>query len=713
MGFEKSRGSHDAARGDDCRIEPFKVPDLKDCAALFGCSNHPVGFFKRASYRLFNKYGYRSLEQVAGDLAVRDSRDSEAHGVNLFEHLFIVEKKLRAVTLRYRLSVRFVDVCNSDQFGAVALGINSRVLATEVPRAYDSNFNHQCLSRLDPIYGAAYTEPSILNDKAEIIVERSSAAKHRPYRLPALLVFGIAIFSFGLGRLALIGPDEPRYAEVAREMFATGDWISPRLCGCLWFEKPALLYWMSATAYHLLGANEFAARLPSVVAAISAMLFLYHVSSRIATERFAFAASLAFVSGGLVIAYARVVTPDMSLAAAMSIALLAGYQATRCEGRARFGYWALSFASLGLAMLAKGLAGVALVVAIFAVYFALMRQPAFIRWRELLMGAAIFLVVAGTWYAPVVIKHGWPFIEEFFIRHHFRRYTSNTFGHPQPFYFFFVIALVGTVPWAFFLAPAVARLGKLKPRARAQDALLMFAWVWIGVPLLFFSFSESKLPGYILPIFPALAIVTGAEIERFSSGERSPLLNVAAWMTCLLLAAIAAGLPVYMVREQVSADGWRWIFFGLPLIIAAMALAALAIKRRRAFVICAALLVLSITVSATVLVLPKLSEALTLKTLSLQSAAALRPGERITFFIKKEFAPVFYAEGRVVCGEEGSDILNALSEDILAAALENESSLVVITTSNWRRGLESDPRFAVELIASQGDALAFRVSLKR
>ena len=529
----------------------------------------------------------------------------------------------------------------------------------------------------------------------------------------ALSGFALVVFSFGLGRLALVGPDEPRYAEVAREMFATGDWVSPRLCGCLWFEKPALLYWMSAASYHLFGVNEFAARLPSVAGAMVMMLFLYHVLSRAVTERFALTASLALVTGGLVIAYARVATPDMPLAAALTITLLSGYQAARSAGRARLGYWALSFAALGLAMLAKGLAGVALAVGIFAIYFMLMKQPSFIRWREALMGTAIFLVVAGTWYAPVTIKHGWPFIEEFFIQHHFRRYTSNTFGHPQPFYFFFEILLAGTVPWTFFLAPAAARLRSIKPHATARDSLLAFAWVWVAVPLLFFSFSESKLPGYILPIFPALAIIIGAEIERFADGERGRLLSAAAWMTALLFAIIAAGFAVYLLREQVNLSAWRRVLFGLPLAIAALSIAALAVKKRQAFVIGAAAVVLSVIIGAAVLLLPKLSEKLTLKSLSLEAAAALKPGERITFFIKKEFAPVFYAEGRVVCGFGDNDVLNALSEDVIANALENESSLIVITTSNWRKGIENDERFATELIATQGESLAIRVGLKR
>lgn len=544
-----------------------------------------------------------------------------------------------------------------------------------------------------------------------MIEEPSRAAKQRPYTLLVLIAFAIIIFSIGLGGLALVGPDEPRYAEVAREMFATGDYISPRLCGCLWFEKPVLLYWLSAASYHLFGVSEFAARFPSVVAAILTMLFVYYGLKRTVSERVACAASLAFVTSALVIAYARVATPDILLTAAMSIALLSGYLATTSSGRARTAHWTLCFAAMGVAVLAKGLVGIALVIAILAVYFAAMRQSQFIRWQEALIGIVVLLIIVGTWYVPVTLEHGWNFIEEFFIRHHFQRYTSNQFGHPQPFYFFLAIAIAGIAPWSFFLIPAASRLKSLKPRSDRLDALLLFAWIWVAVPLLFFSVSGSKLPGYILPVFPALAIIIGAEIERFTSGERSTLLNAAAWLTVLLIVIIGVGFPVYLSREQVNASGWHSIFFGLPLAVAAMAIAALIVKRRRAFVTSVAGVMLSLIIGAAILLLPKLSDELTLKSLSLEAAAALRPEERITFFIKKEFAPVFYAEGRVVCGGADSDILNALSEDILADALQNESSLIVITTSNWRKGLESDPRFATELLATQGDALAFRVSL--
>lgn len=568
-----------------------------------------------------------------------------------------------------------------------------------------------CFSFLDPALAAAYTEPSTHTGEAEMIVEPSRAAKQRLYTLLALTVFAVIIFSFGLGRLGLVGPDEPRYSEVAREMFATNDYISPRLCGCLWFEKPVLLYWLAAASYHLFGVSEFAARFPSVLAAILTMIFVHYGLKRAMSERLAYVASIAFLTSGLVIAYARVATPDILLTAAMSIALISGYLATTSSGRARTVHWVLCFAAIGAAVLAKGLVGIALVVAIFAVYFAVTRQMQFIRWQQALIGVAVFLVIAGTWYAPVTFRHGWGFIEEFFIRHHFQRYTSNEFGHPQPFYFFFVIAIAGVAPWSFFLIPAAARLKSLKPQTRSLDALLLFAWIWVAVPLVFFSASGSKLPGYILPIFPALAIIIGAELERFINNERGFLLSAAAWLTALLLLGIGVGFVVYYIRERVGADGWPLTFLEVPMAFAALAVIVLFKKRRHAFVMTAAGVMLALIIAAAGLILPTLSDKLTLKSLSLEAAAALRPAERITFFIKKEFAPVFYAEGRVLCGGADSDILNALSEDILADALRNESSLIVITTSNWRKGLESDPRFAAELLATQGDALAFRVTL--
>ncbi|HEY3137195.1 MAG TPA: glycosyltransferase family 39 protein [Blastocatellia bacterium] len=537
-------------------------------------------------------------------------------------------------------------------------------------------------------------------------------AANRPYAFAAILAASAFTFFFGLGRLGFLGPDEPRYAEVAREMFVSGDYISTRLCGCLWFEKPALLYWLSAIGYRFFGVNELAARLPSAIAALMTVAFLYAALHRFGFGRLAASASLVLATSGIFIAYAHVAVPDMILTAATTAALIAAFIATTATGRARTAYWSASFAFMGLGVLAKGLVGIVLVLAILAVYFLMTRQLKQLRWRDLALGLAVFAVVAASWYAPVTIRHGWSFIEEFFIRHHLQRYTTNEFGHPQPIYFFLLVALAGAAPWTFFLIPAIARLRSLRPRDNARDSLLALAWIWAVVPLVFFSFSESKLPGYILPISPALALIIGVEIEDFWRGDRGRARKTALWLTALTVIGMGVALIAYSRGEAPDAHGWPVALEFLPLAIAVGSIVALAGNKHRVFVAATAGVVMTIILASVVLLFPTLSDEVSMKTLSLEAAAALRPGEKIGFYLKKEFAPVFYAEGRVLCEPKRGGTFYALHEQMLYEALEHEKSMIVITKPNWVEGLKADARFSTEFIAGQGDSLAFRVSLK-
>jgi 4-amino-4-deoxy-L-arabinose transferase-like glycosyltransferase len=544
-------------------------------------------------------------------------------------------------------------------------------------------------------------------------VELQPSARQQSFAFIVVLAASAIAFFFGLGGLGFLGPDEPRYAEVAREMFASGDYISTRLCGCLWFEKPVLLYWLSAAGYHLFGINELAARLPSALAALATVVLLYAVLRRFALPRLALAAPLVLATSGIFLAYARVATPDMVLAAAITAALLSALLFTRASGRGRALYGVLSCLFMGLGVLAKGLVGIVLVLAILAVYLVVSGQLKLVRWRDYLVGLVVVLAVAGTWYIPVTLRHGWVFIEEFFIRHHFERYTTNEFGHPQPIYFFLLVAFAGTVPWTFLLIPAAARLRTLRPRNDLRDALLTLAWVWVGVPLLFFSFSESKLPGYILPIFPALALIIGAEVERLWSGERNRTLKAALWLTALTLIGLGVAFMVYLYRESVNFSGWRVILEGLPLALALASVVALAAQKSRAFIAGVAGVMVSLILASVILLFPTLRDEVSLKSLSLEAAAALRPGEKIGFYLKKEFAPVFYAEGRVLCFPKRGTTFYALHQNMVADALETEPSLILITDSKWLEGLEKDIRFTTEFIAAQDNALALRVALKR
>jgi len=518
---------------------------------------------------------------------------------------------------------------------------------------------------------------------------------------------------FGLGRLPLVGPDEPRYAEVARAMFATGDYISPRLAGCLWFEKPALTYWMAAASYHLFGANEFAARLPAALLALATALFIYYAISRTLSSRLGFIAAIVLVTSGIFLGLARAISTDMPLTATMSFALIAGYLFTQSSGRARIVYWSLCWASMGFAMLAKGIVGIMLVVAILGIYLLVTKELKSVRWYYPLFGFVIFLAIAAIWYLPVTLVNGWEFINEFFVEHHFQRYLTNRYSHPQPVYFYLLISIAGVMPWTFFLIPATARIRRLRPRTDKRDALLAFAWIWFAVPVVFFSFSVSKLPGYILPVFPALAIIIGSEVERFLSTERTRLHSVVAWMTAVLLVGLGTVLVIFSEREGISAQGWRIVLLWLPAGVAVVSVGLLAARSHRAFIGSAASAIAVIVISIVTLGFPVLGERLSIKSLSLQAASALRPDEKITFFVMKEFAPLFYAEGRVVCGVGGNHVLNAMSESQLVEAMEGETSLVVFTTKEWQPNLARSRVFDTEMIGSQGRAVAMRVTFKQ
>jgi 4-amino-4-deoxy-L-arabinose transferase-like glycosyltransferase len=541
-------------------------------------------------------------------------------------------------------------------------------------------------------------------------VEPQPAAKQLPYAPILILAVSVIAFFLGLGTLGLLGPDEPRYAEVAREMFVSGDYISTRLCGCLWFEKPALLYWLSAAGYHLFGVTEFAARVATATAALATALIVYLSLKGFGQAREGLCSAIVLTTSGIFVAYARVATPDMVLTASITASLLSAYYSLHRTGWVRTAFLSLAFAFMALAVLAKGLVGLVLVFAIFGAFLFLSGDLRRLRIRDLSIGVLVFLVVAATWYGPVMERHGWQFVEEFFVRHHFQRYTSNEFGHPQPIYFFPIVGIAGIAPWTFFLIPAATRL---RTYTQIRDSVLALAWIWAIVPVLFFSFSESKLPGYILPAFPALAIIVGSEIDRFLRGESSKILLLAAWMTAITLVGIGVGFIIYTRSEAIRVSSGRGLLAYLPCCVAIITIATLVARKRRAFITSSVGVVICSIVTAVILLFPVLRNEVSLKELSLEAGAALKPGEKIGFYLKKEFAPVFYADGRVLCEPKRGGTFYALHQDMLADALENESSLIVITDSKWLPGIENDPRFTTERIGVQGDALAVRVTMKK
>jgi len=372
-------------------------------------------------------------------------------------------------------------------------------------------------------------------------LKRIAIVRTSPRALLALLILYLCFFS-RLGSLGLIGPDEPRYAWVARAMVATHDWITPRLYGQPWFEKPILYYWAAAAGFSSLGASEFAARLPSALAALVAALALCWAGFRLYGASTAWTVALIFPTCIGVFSFARAATMDMLFAATLTVALVAAYWAGRENGSPRYPALAGFGIFLGLATLAKGPAAIVLAGG-SALLWALVTLR-LNRVGRLFHPVAIaaFAIVALPWYVACAIRNP-GFARSFLLEQNFLRYLTPVYQHVRPGWFFGQIILLGMLPWTVVLVGVALKGigGFLKGGWR--DTPAVFFACWAIVPILFFSFSQSKLPGYVLPSLPPLALLVAAFLaagaEAGSWSARWLLAGVGITWVALALASAA------------------------------------------------------------------------------------------------------------------------------------------------------------------------------
>jgi 4-amino-4-deoxy-L-arabinose transferase-like glycosyltransferase len=532
------------------------------------------------------------------------------------------------------------------------------------------------------------------------------------FYLIALLFLCGFIFFYGLGRLPFIGPDEPRYAEVAREMYVTGDWITPRLGGIEWFEKPALTYWILASGYALFGEGEFGARFAVAVVAIFGALLLYFFGSRARSARFGYLSAAALATCGLWPGFARGVTCDLTLAVTIEMALLSFFLWESKESRVGADrLWYVFCFALGLATLAKGLVGVALPLMIISPYLILTGAwRSLLRPRLVIFGALIFLATAAVWYAPVIARNGREFIDEFFIGHHFQRYLSNKYRHPQPFYFFPLVAMAGSFPWSFCLISSLARRdswASLKQWRQASsektpdDRLHLFLLLWIAVPIVFFSFSGSKLPGYILPIFPAIALIIGRELDRWWSDESRPSVALHVLTATMTVAAgISAG--ILLQRELGLSARDAWLMGSVAILVAVVYAGLLVFKQVRVAALYLPVGLAVIIIAAAHLVFPGLGNRESLKKLSLMALQAALPYERLVFLINHDQSINFYATDLPLRDDRSELITVKTSEEIaLLVEASRSQSILIMSPKRWGDGPMKSMILRVEKIGEQ------------
>ncbi|MFM7365731.1 MAG: ArnT family glycosyltransferase [Cuspidothrix sp.] len=390
-----------------------------------------------------------------------------------------------------------------------------------------------------------------------------------------LLIIGWIAFGWNLGSVGLIDETEPLFAEASRQMLVTGDWITPFFNGETRFDKPALIYWCQAIAYTIMGVNEFAARIPSALAAMMVIaLAFYTVQWYFGKEdelaqvtnlprRYltaAMAASLMALNPEMIV-WGRTGVSDMLLTGCIGSALLCfflGY--AQNPPSILIGNWRLPnkwylacYVFMAGAILTKGPVGIVLpglIMMAFGLYVGKFWQ----LWREMrpILGIGIVLLLSLPWYILVTWRNGWNFINAFFIYHNIERFTEVVNGHSAPWFFYFLVVLLGFAPYAVYIPVSLARIGFWRRshwlnQARFQH-LGLFVCLWFLGVFSFFTISVTKLPSYVLPLMPAGGILVALLwSDLFSSSQNSnssfgKFLRISSWVNVGFLTILAIAL---------------------------------------------------------------------------------------------------------------------------------------------------------------------------
>jgi 4-amino-4-deoxy-L-arabinose transferase-like glycosyltransferase len=365
-----------------------------------------------------------------------------------------------------------------------------------------------------------------------------------------LLLLGLcaALFWWRLGAIGLIDPDEPFYAETAREMVDTNDWITPRIFGQPQFEKPIAFYWMAAGCFKIFGINEWAARAPSAFFATLLVLLVYAWGAKFWNERTGLIAALVLGTGVEFVVMSRLMLTDIALAFFIAAALFSYWLSTTQSRRANL--WLLAhFAFAALAVLTKGpLASLICAMAIGSFLFVTRTSFSF-RNRWLWIGASLYAVIAFPWYVLMLCKYGRGYFDAFFVHENFMRLIHAEHPTNNHFYYYIAILLLGSVPWMPALGLTLRRAVMEQKDCRAK-----FLWCWILTSFVFLTVAQSKLPSYSFFLFAPFALVTAKALDDLlkggfgSRGEKRFVLSLGLVQFALILAC-----PFFKIAKPFAA----------------------------------------------------------------------------------------------------------------------------------------------------------------
>lgn len=414
----------------------------------------------------------------------------------------------------------------------------------------------------------------------------------RPRTLWWLLCLVAVIWFGNLEYRTLIKPDEGRYAEIPREMVASGDWVTPRLNNLKYFEKPPLQYWATATAYTLFGEHQWTSRLWAGLTGFAGILLVWFAGLRLFGREAAGYAALLLGSSLLYVLMGHINTLDMGVTFFITLGILAlAVAQTEKDSVQRRNWMLLAWSGMALAVLSKGLMGIILPGTAVFLYVLVQRDLSVLKRMHWWSGLTVFLLITAPWFYWVMQANP-EFFERFFIYEHYTRFTTKNLGRYQPWYYFIPILLVGALPWTLLMFDSMWNAAK-KSVSRHRFNTERFLLIWAVFIYVFFSISGSKLPSYLLPMFPVLALLMGNRLvelrERTLLGYLLPIVLFA--LGWLVLALNLERFADTALQHEAYPNYIPWLGGGAILLLIGLGGAIYLLKQQRKF---AAVLLLSV-----------------------------------------------------------------------------------------------------------------------
>ena len=485
------------------------------------------------------------------------------------------------------------------------------------------------------------------------LVAAASELRHWLGRHPrvVLVALGCLLFLPGLGARDLWNPDEPRYAEVTREMLATGDFLVPRLNGEIYAHKPPLLFWAMALASVVVGRlDEVAVRLPSVLAAIGTVLLVHGIGRRLFGEAAAFLAAVVLATSTKVLWQARNGQIDMLLTFFVTATAYLWIRGL-LGGRPR--WYLAGFAVAGLGTLAKGPVALLPLLLSFIAFLLFERRRGELRRMQIGRGLLLWAGVCLAWVVPAALSAGGAYLHEILVTQNLTRYTAGaayagTRGHLHPWYYYLTVVPVEFLPWSLLLPAAGVALWRGGSDGDRRSARLLVCWVVVTV--LFFSLSAAKRSVYVFQMYPALALLVGAGLALLPQRDRAlgRLAGLPVGLFAVLL-ALAAGAAAVLAPGRPETGLLPADFLGrlLPavLLMAVGAAVAAWLAFRRRVLLSAGGLAAAFGLGALAILwglLPSLDSVKSVRPIASRYLALSRPGEPYGFFGGQEPALQFY-----------------------------------------------------------------------